>query len=734
MLATVVGVLLLGFAFNLVYDLQEIKSRVLQEKQLTAKIVGSYSVADLVFNDKRAALKSLSYLKSDKSILDAHIHDQNGRYFVSLYGKSYPDDDKHDLHSWYEFRGNTLHVVEPMFLDNKPVGSLHIVANTENYSDLVYQRIIYFLILLLALIVIAILVARKLASVVVEPVDKLTTSAKDFIAGNMKYVTEPAANDELSELTNLYNKMLDAIRFREEERDRAIASLDDKRRELDLILNTMTTGVLSFSSDQTIESYNTMIEKMFGYDSSELLGMSVSNLIRAIAPPDIGDAIEFLSMDNGNYTLPHGLEMTGRTKQGDEFPLYLNIAVLSAKDNEKRFILSCEDITIRKQQDEQIARAQRMQALGSLTGGIAHDHNNILNVINGFSQLILAKTPDEETLRDYMTEILHASQRGSQLIRRLMSFAKREQVSASCVKINDLLESIKNLIQKTITPRIRYEEVLDRDLWNVWLDINDLEDAILNMCINAMHAMDDGGTITITTRNIHIDEIGAVAEDLLPGDYVFIQVADTGIGMDEETIQHIFEPFFTTKHDKGTGLGLSQVYGFVQRSNGHIKVFSEPGHGTHFDFYFPRYTESFISEDLSEEPLPENLDGNEAILIVDDDPNLRLIASEYLGKHGYQVSVADSGANALVILEKQHIDLMVCDVVMPDMDGYQLAEKVHKKYPAIRIQLVSGYSDQPKNDPFRIRLYNAILNKPYSYESFVSRVRNVLDGSSFVGE
>ena len=190
MLATVVGVLLLGFAFNLVYDLQEIKSRVLQEKQLTAKIVGSYSVADLVFNDKRAALKSLSYLKSDKSILDAHIHDQNGRYFVSLYGKSYPDDDKHDLHSWYEFRGNTLHVVEPMFLDNKPVGSLHIVANTENYSDLVYQRIIYFLILLLALIVIAILVARKLASVVVEPVDKLTTSAKDFIAGNMKYVTD----------------------------------------------------------------------------------------------------------------------------------------------------------------------------------------------------------------------------------------------------------------------------------------------------------------------------------------------------------------------------------------------------------------------------------------------------------------------------------------------------------------------------------------------------------------
>lgn len=377
---------------------------------------------------------------------------------------------------------------------------------------------------------------------------------------------------------------------------------------------------------------------------------------------------------------------------------------------------------------ELLHRSQRMDALGKLSGGIAHDFNNILGVITGYAELLEKSLSEQPKLAKYAQQIYHSGDRGAKLTKKLLSFSKTISVEAEVLSINSLMLDQQNMLEKTLTARISLLLELSDDLWPILVERGDLEDAIVNMCINAMHAIENGGEITIRTANEHFDKSDGLRMNLPEGDYVLLSISDTGVGMDQATQNKIFEPFFSTKGEKGTGLGLSQVYGFVERSGGLIKVYSELGHGTQFKLYFPRHYGGMDAKlTKGGDDTAQALGGDETILLVDDEVALLEMTSEILNQQGYHTLTANNGEQALKLLEAESIDLMLSDVIMPGMDGYQLATIVQQKYPKVKIQLASGFNDKRYVGVADETLHKNQLVKPLLSQTLLRRIRELLD-------
>ena len=420
-------------------------------------------------------------------------------------------------------------------------------------------------------------------------------------------------------------------------------------------------------------------------------------------------------------TAPH--DNGARTYVSAKFPLY------DENDNIYAVCGISTDITDYKQQEEQLRRSQKMDALGKLTGGIAHDYNNMLGVILGYSELLKSRLADQPKLADYTNKIHHAGERGAKLTKKLLSFSRKVSHEAAKLDINSLLQEQRDMLQKTLTVRIKLVLDLADNVWPIWLDESDLEDTVLNMSINAMHAMvnkETGAQLTIRTCNQSLNTTDALSLGLTEGDYVQLSLADTGSGMDKEVIDKIFDPFYSTKGDEGTGLGLSQVFGFVKRSGGTIKVYSEPGQGSQFILYFPRYLDD-VGKNTTETSEDNFIfTGHENILIVDDEEALGSLTSELLSQQGYQTFYAESSKQALKILEHKDIDLILSDIIMPEMDGYQLAAIVKEKYPDIKIQLTSGFSDNHNIDMVDKSLQHNLLLKPFDSQVLLQRIKTLL--------
>lgn len=383
------------------------------------------------------------------------------------------------------------------------------------------------------------------------------------------------------------------------------------------------------------------------------------------------------------------------------------------------------DITDRQQQEIKLHRVQKMDALGKLTGGIAHDYNNMLSVVLGYSDLLASKLKGQPSLLKYVNEISHASNRGAKLTKKLLDFSKQKTTQTEIINLNKLLKEEQNLLEKTLTARIKLTFDLDQELWPIKVDIGDLEDSIINMSINAMHAINGNGTLNIKTSNLKIEGELSHKLNTSSGDYVSISISDTGCGIDEVAKSKIFDPFYSTKGEMGTGLGLSQVYGFIERSGGFINVNSRVGEGSEFLLYFPRSNEILLSP--TKQSRQSGINGEESILLVDDEPSLLALSKEILSSHGYHVFTADNGINALGILATEKIDLLLSDVIMPEMDGYELAAETQKKYPSVKILLASGYAGSYHEDKVNDALKKQLLHKPYKSDELLGRIRELLD-------
>ena len=486
-------------------------------------------------------------------------------------------------------------------------------------------------------------------------------------------------------------------------------------------------GVIEWNTDFEFLDWNPAAERIFGYTKEEVLGHHIT---KRILPESARSAVDIvwenlLGNKGGTYSLNENTTKDGRTILCE----WHNTPLIDQEGKVIGVTSLVDDVTERHKNEENLRHTQKMEAIGKLTGGIAHDFNNMLGVILGFSELLKnsldKNTPKQEK---YCNEILNAAERARKLTSKLLDFSRKDPSTSKITYINNLLLGMQHMLEKTLTHQIKLEFQLGDDLWPVILDAARLEDAILNICINSMHAMPNGGTLTINTSNTNLTSTDVRQYDIPPGDYVLLSISDTGTGMDQEIQQKIFDPFFTTKGVQGTGLGLSQVYGLIQHSGGKIQVYSEIDQGTRIVIYLPRLNESDASIKETDDQYSETLpSGTESILVVDDEVALLELTQEILTSHGYVVHLAENATEALNILEKTDIDLMLSDVVMPGINGYQLASEVTKLYPNVKIQIASGFTDKLNIDLNNEALHQQRLYKPYSSKELLGRIRELLD-------
>jgi signal transduction histidine kinase len=390
------------------------------------------------------------------------------------------------------------------------------------------------------------------------------------------------------------------------------------------------------------------------------------------------------------------------------------------------------EIAVREAAEEQVRQLQRLEAVGQLTGGIAHDFNNMLSIVMGNLSLASRKiTQGDADITRYLDRANEGAARAAALTRRLLAFARRQPLEPAIVNVNKLVAGMSELLERTLGEPIQIETVLAGGGWSTDIDPGQLENAILNLAVNARDAMPAGGKLTIEVQNAFLDENYAGAEpDLAPGQYVLVAVSDTGEGMPPEVIAHAFEPFFTTKDKaRGTGLGLSQVYGFVKQSGGHVRIYSEVGHGTAVKLYLRRYT-----GDQAPAAEPRRSDATplgslrETILVVEDDASVRAASVETLQTLGYRVLQAEDGPSALAVLRSApDIALLFTDVVMPGMSGRQLAEAAQMFRPDLPTLYTTGYTRNSIVHGGRLDPGVDLIQKPFTIDQLARKVRAVLD-------
>jgi PAS domain S-box-containing protein len=385
-----------------------------------------------------------------------------------------------------------------------------------------------------------------------------------------------------------------------------------------------------------------------------------------------------------------------------------------------------------EQAHEALRQSQKMEAVGQLTGGIAHDFNNMLAVVIGSLDLLERRIgPGDARARRYVHAAAEGARRAANLTQRLLAFSRQQPLRPEPLEPNKLVAGMSDLLRHSLGSDVRLETVLAGGLWRTHADPNQLENVILNLAVNARDAMPDGGRLTVETQNAHLDErYSAAHPGVLPGQYVLIAVTDTGAGMPPDVVARAFDPFFTTKEvGKGTGLGLSMVYGFVKQSGGHVKIYSEVGHGTTVKVYLPRHSgvEAGISDGLNEDDVPLG-EEREVVLVVEDEPAVRQFSVDALSELGYRVLEADGAASALRILEVHpEIGLLFTDVVMPDVNGRRLAEEARLRRPDLKVLFTTGYT---RNAIVHNGVLDAgvqLIGKPYSVEQLAAKVREVLD-------
>jgi len=430
-----------------------------------------------------------------------------------------------------------------------------------------------------------------------------------------------------------------------------------------------------------------------------------------------------------------GLTAEWKRKTGTTVVRVSGRAVPNGRKEGVVFEIFAEDVTERRALEQQLRQSQKMEAVGRLAGGIAHDFNNLLMVISGYSEFLLERLGGEPHLRGPAQEIASASERASSLTRQLLAFSRKQMLAPRIVNLNDIATENLKMLTRMIGEDIDLVMTPAQNLWSVRADAGQIEQVIMNLAVNARDAMPSGGKLTIETANATLDEEYArMHAPVRPGDYVMFSISDTGAGMDADTQSHIFEPFFTTKGPKGTGLGLSTVYGIVKQSGGYIWVYSEVARGTTFKIYLPRVPsveEPLVQPAVSRSQFQKVEPGTETILLVEDEANLRYLARQYLEKQGYKVIEAADGAVAMQIAVAHEgvIHLLLTDVIMPGMNGRELAQRISEIRPNAKVLYMSGYTENVIGQDGTLDAGVRLLQKPFNLRDLKSKVREVLDAT-----
>ncbi|HXS94184.1 MAG TPA: PAS domain S-box protein [Candidatus Limnocylindrales bacterium] len=495
------------------------------------------------------------------------------------------------------------------------------------------------------------------------------------------------------------------------------------------LMESAAQAILSVDRTGRIVLVNRRTEEMFGYTRDELLGSRMEVLL----PMD--QRAGHAAHRDRYFVAPHarpmgiGMELAGRRKDGQEFPVEVSLSYVEMEEGVFA-IAFVSDTSQRKQLEDQLMHAQKMEAVGRLAGGVAHDFNNMLTVISGYNRMILDELSALDPLRGYAEEILKAADRAGALTNQLLAFSRRQIMKPRVMNLNATLAGTEKMLQRLIGEDIELKLVLSSDTGNIKADPNAVEQAIVNLAVNARDAMPLGGRLTVETGNVELDENYAKSHmGVTPGEFVMIAVSDTGVGMDAATKRRIFEPFFTTKEKgKGTGLGLATVYGIVKQTGGDIWVYSEPGQGTTFKLYFPRVHSTAGESPEGGESSEDESGPSATLLLVEDEQSVRDLTVKMLQRLGYRVLVAAGGAEAVEISRSYAgtIALLVTDVVMPGMSGRQVADALQAARPDLKVLYLSGYTEDTVVHHGVLDAGVEFLPKPFSREALGKKIRSVL--------
>ncbi|HEV3308549.1 MAG TPA: ATP-binding protein [Candidatus Sulfotelmatobacter sp.] len=510
----------------------------------------------------------------------------------------------------------------------------------------------------------------------------------------------------------------------------ALRAAQESLRRSELNFRSLVTnapyGICRCNSEGQLLDVNPALLNMMGYSSAaELAGKHLGGLY--------ADTHHWFELADRLHSSAPFNGLIAEWKRKDGLTMVVRVSGRAVSDGDKRtaFELFAEDVTERRALEQQLRQSQKMEAVGRLAGGIAHDFNNLLMVISGYSEFLLERLGPDPALRGPAQEIAAASQRASSLTRQLLAFSRKQMLAPKILDLNGVVTENLKMLTRVIGEDIDLVMVPGTSLGAVRADAGQIDQVIMNLAVNARDAMPSGGKLTIETSNISLDEEYArFHAPLRPGDYIMLSISDNGMGMDSETQSHIFEPFFTTKGPKGTGLGLSTVYGIIKQSGGYVWVFSEPGKGTTFKIYLPRVAErAEPAQVVASDEAAITEPGTETVLLAEDEANLRYLARQFLEKQGYTVLEAADGARALQIAlaHQGSIHLLLTDVIMPGMNGRELAQRISEIRPKTKVLYMSGYTENVIGHNGTLDAGVRLLQKPFTLRELRNKVREVLD-------
>ena len=497
---------------------------------------------------------------------------------------------------------------------------------------------------------------------------------------------------------------------------------------VDTVLATLVDGLIIIDRRGRMQLYNRACENLFGYRPDEVIGRNVKMLM----PPEVSREHDQYLLNYQETRIPKIIgisrEVTGQRKDGTTFPMHLAVGEATHL-GEPIYVGVIHDLTARNRTEAELRQSQKMEIVGQLTGGLAHDFNNILMVIRANTEALQDDADLDAPALERVKQIERSAQRAADLTRQLLAFSRRQPLQPRPTNLNDVVGATSRLMKRTLGEEIEIETVLAPNLWITNVDRTQIETALVNLCVNARDAMPTGGRLLIETMNVALEaDYVALNPDAVAGDYVMMAVTDTGVGIPDELIDKIFEPFFTTKEvGQGTGLGLSMVYGFIKQSNGHIKVYSEMGRGTSMKVYLRR-DQSAPAEDSAVPMAPIPL-GAGRILVVEDDAQVRAGVVEQARSLGYAVDEAASGAAGLEAFEAAggKYDLLLTDVVMPGtLSGKGLADEIGRRWPGTPVVFMSGYTENAIVHHGRLDPGVRLLAKPFGKRDLAEMIHHAL--------
>jgi len=520
-----------------------------------------------------------------------------------------------------------------------------------------------------------------------------------------------------------------ALKHAREDQARAQEQLRQSEERFRTLIEGVRDVIFALGPDGTITSLNPAFETTLGWPRDEWLGKPLEQLVH---PDDVPLALELLG--SAVRSEPRGVRVLRvRTRKGDYRIGEISVTPQFREGKLVGIFGTARDVTERLSLEQQLRQAQKMEAVGRLAGGVAHDFNNILTAITGFSDLLLEDLAGDDPKRQDLMEIRKAAERAAGLTRQLLAFSRQQVMQTKVLDLNSLVSDTESMLGRLLGEDVTLATRLAPELGPVQADPGQIEQVIMNLAVNARDAMPNGGKLTIETANIELDPSYTQEHfPVRPGSYVMLAVTDSGTGMDDETQTHIFEPFFTTKEQgKGTGLGLATVYGIVKQSDGYIWVYTELGHGTTFKIYLPRVAGLPVTRSSGASLAPV-IGGNETVLVAEDEAAVRAVARHALERQGYRVLEAPSAEAALDLAHRHSgpIHVLLTDVVMPGMNGRDLARRLAELRPELRVIYMSGYTGEAITRHGMLEAGLTYVQKPFTPDTLARTVREVLDAET----